>query len=63
MIFDIILSVTMAITDFSEAHLFYCLGGKYGRTCGNFVGNPPGARRPPPCPKADPRDDVSPCGD
>jgi hypothetical protein len=29
--------------DFSEAHLFYCLGGKNGRTCGNFVGNPPAA--------------------
>jgi Papain family cysteine protease len=27
--------------DFSEAHLFYCLGAKYGRTCGNTVGNPP----------------------
>jgi hypothetical protein len=26
--------------DFSEAHLFYCLGGKSGRTCGNSVGNP-----------------------
>ena len=27
--------------DFSEAHLFYCLGGKHGRTCGNSVGSPP----------------------
>ncbi|MCW2901991.1 MAG: hypothetical protein JWO67_4256 [Streptosporangiaceae bacterium] len=24
--------------DFSEAHLFYCLGGDRGRTCGNNVG-------------------------
>lgn len=27
--------------DFSEAHLFYCLGRSHGRTCGNSVGNPP----------------------
>jgi len=27
--------------DFSEAHLFYCLGRSHGRTCGNFIGNPP----------------------
>jgi C1A family cysteine protease len=27
--------------DFSEAHLFYCLGGSRGRTCGNFIGDPP----------------------
>ena len=27
--------------DFSEAHLFYCLGGNRGRTCGNLIGNPP----------------------
>ncbi len=27
--------------DFSEAHLFYCLGHAHGRTCGNWVGNPP----------------------
>jgi len=27
--------------DYSEAHLFYCLGAKHGRTCGNFVGTPP----------------------
>jgi C1A family cysteine protease len=26
--------------DFSEADLFYCLGGMNGRTCGNNVGNP-----------------------
>jgi len=29
--------------DYSEAHLFYCLGGSQGRTCGNMVGNPPTA--------------------
>jgi len=27
--------------DFSEAHLFYCLGRNHGRTCGNVIGNPP----------------------
>ena len=27
--------------DFSEAHLFYCLGGNNGRTCGNTIGDPP----------------------
>jgi hypothetical protein len=27
--------------NFSEAHLFYCLGGEQGRTCGNSVGTPP----------------------
>jgi C1A family cysteine protease len=26
---------------FSEADLFYCLGGKHGRTCGNSIGSPP----------------------